>query len=68
MILDFEPSNGNYILRAPYAMADELKNQYGLDIWPHVLPHYVPPVIVDSYTDELTVQGALIDALRQSVL
>jgi len=39
-----------------------------LDLFPHVLPHYVPPVVVDSLTDQLSVQGTLIEALRQSVL
>lgn len=39
-----------------------------LDLFAHVLPHYVPPVIVDSFTDQLEVQGTMIEALRESVL
>ena len=38
------------------------------DVLPHVLPHYVPPVIVDSFTDELDARATMIDALRQNVL
>ena len=38
------------------------------DIFTHVLPHYVPPTVVDGVTDQLSAECTLIQALRQSVL
>ena len=37
------------------------------DIFPHLLPHYEPPITVDSFIDELEAQGAMTQALRQSM-
>jgi meiotically up-regulated gene 157 (Mug157) protein len=37
------------------------------DIFPHILPHYVPPIVVDSFVDQLLARGTLTEALRQSV-
>ena len=38
------------------------------DIFTHVLPHYEPPIAVDSIVDQLLARAALTQALRQSVL
>ncbi len=37
------------------------------DIFTHVLPHYVPPTVVDTVADQLSAEGILTQALRQSV-
>jgi SWI/SNF-related matrix-associated actin-dependent regulator of chromatin subfamily A-like protein 1 len=34
MILDYEPSNGNYIIRAPIGEKHRMVEEYGLDFWP----------------------------------
>ena len=37
------------------------------DYFPHVLPHYEPPIVVDTIVDQLEAEGTLLQALRQSV-
>jgi hypothetical protein len=36
-------------------------------IFPLILPDYEPPVVVDSFIDQLLACGTLVQALRQSV-
>jgi len=38
-----------------------------LDYFPHILPHYEPPITVDSFIDQLNARGTLTQALRQSM-
>jgi meiotically up-regulated gene 157 (Mug157) protein len=37
------------------------------DVFPQILPRDVPPIVVDSFVDQLLARGTLTQALRQSV-